>query len=175
MQEKEKWTSRAEHWMQSQRVEVQAQSQRPFGEVCSAGVESVAMGPKDGANTGPEGRASSHRDFQALCMNVTVNKTNSIFVSLICIQVFHAVNSDKPHCSQPAHQSFIINDYLCSLNLYNIAVTILVSNSQNAMTIEIKIKLVLASILKNHLSQDHHEVWFLACTAFFVPLSIIST
>lgn len=43
--------------MQSQRVEVQTQSQRPFGEVCSAGVESVATGPKDGANTGPESRA----------------------------------------------------------------------------------------------------------------------
>lgn len=94
----------AEHWVQSQRVEVQAQSQKQFGEVYSTGVESVATGPKDEANIGPKGRASSHRDFQALCMKVTVNKTNSIFMSLISIQVFHTVNSDQPHCSKPAHQ-----------------------------------------------------------------------
>lgn len=52
------------------------------GAVGSAGVECVATGHKDGATTGQEGRATENY-FQALNKDVTVNKTNSIFVSLI--------------------------------------------------------------------------------------------
>lgn len=52
------------------------------GVVGSAGVQSVATGHKDRAITGQNGRATENY-FQALRKDVTVNKTNSIFVSLI--------------------------------------------------------------------------------------------